>query len=202
MEQSESSGSWRAMRVNAAWPRALVRALAFAATMLIAYLPYLSVGPVGVLGFLPGYASERGMVSGDQYFLLAATRGILSVQIPTIAYVIFATAVLATLSLWVMRDRARDELAYLRNGLLIASVFLLLLAPHFPWYFAWLIPFLCFVPSPPAFYLTFASFVLYLTWFGDSADRLLLLKSIIFVPFLILSVAQKWITRKQSRSSP
>ena len=177
-------------------------ALAFAATILIAYLPYLSVGPVGVLGFLPGYASERGMVSGDQYFLLAATRRILSVQIPTIAYVIFATAVLATLSLWVMRDRARDELAYLRNGLLIASVFLLLLAPHFPWYFAWLIPFLCFVPSPPAFYLTFASFVLYLTWFGDSADRLLLLKSIIFVPFLVLSVAQKWITRKQSRSSP
>jgi len=81
-------------------------ALAFAATILIAYLPYLSVGPVGVLGFLPGYASERGMVSGDQYFLLAATRRILSVQIPTIAYVIFAAAVLATLSLWVMRDRA------------------------------------------------------------------------------------------------
>src|SRR5689334_15286337 len=31
--------------------------LAFVVTVLIAYSPYLSVGPLGVFGFLPGYAS-------------------------------------------------------------------------------------------------------------------------------------------------
>ena len=46
--------------------------LAFAVTIVAAYLPYLSVGPMGVLGFLPGYASERGMVNGEQFFLLVA----------------------------------------------------------------------------------------------------------------------------------
>jgi hypothetical protein len=75
--------------------------------------------------------------------------------------------------------------------LIIASVFMLLLAPHFSWYFAWLIPFLCFVPSVSVFYLTLASFLLYLTWFGDSPDRVLVLKALIFVPFLILNLRRR-----------
>jgi hypothetical protein len=164
---------------------------AFAATILIAYLPYLSVGPVGVLGYLPGYASERGMVSGEQYFLLAVARRVLSAHVPTSAYLIFAVAALAVIAVWIMRDRSGDDLRYLRNALLIGSLFLLLVAPHFSWYFAWLIPFLCFIPSLAVFYLTGASFLLYLTWLGDSPDRMLVLKGLIFVPFLLLSLRRK-----------
>jgi hypothetical protein len=37
--------------------------------------------------------------------------------------------------------------------------------------------------------------VLYLTWLGDSPDRVLLLKSLIFVPALVLLVVNWW-TRK------
>jgi hypothetical protein len=40
--------------------------LAFALTVIVAYLPYLSVGPVRVFGYLPGYARERDMISGEQ----------------------------------------------------------------------------------------------------------------------------------------
>jgi hypothetical protein len=166
-------------------------ALAFAATILVAYLPYLSVGPVGVLGYLPGYANERGMVNGEQYFLLAVVRRVLSAQAPSSLYVSFAVAVLGVVSLWLMRDRQTDELGYLRNSLIVASLFLLLVAPHFSWYFAWLIPFLCFIPSLAVFYLTCASFLLYLTWLGDSPDRMLVLKSLMFVPFLLLSLRHK-----------
>jgi len=166
-------------------------ALAFAATILVAYLPYLSVGPVGVLGYLPGYANERGMVNGEQYFLLAVVRRVLSAQAPSSVYVIFAVVVLGVVSVWLMRDRSRDELRYLRDALIVASLFLLLVAPHFSWYFAWLIPFLCFIPSLAVFYLTGASFLLYLTWLGDSPDRMLVLKSLIFVPFLLLSLRRK-----------
>ena len=165
--------------------------LVFAAALLISYLPYLSVGPVGVLGFLPGYASERGMVSGEQFFLLAVARRLLHVPVPTWGYLIFAAVVLGAVSLWLMRDRRGGEISFLRNGLIVASVFMLLLAPHFSWYFAWLIPFLCFVPSVSVFYLTLASFLLYLTWLGDSPDRVLVLKALIFVPFLILNLRRR-----------
>ena len=170
--------------------------LAFVVTILVAYLPYLGVGPLGVLGSLPGYASERGMVSGEQFFLLSVARGLFGAGVPAWGYLVFAVAVLGVVSLWLMRERRTDELRYLKNSLLIASVFMLLLAPHFPWYFAWLIPFLCFVPSVSVFYLTAASFVLYLTWLNDSPERVLVLKSIIFVPFLILSAAAIWWRRK------
>ena len=166
-------------------------ALAFVVTILVAYLPYLSVGPVGVLGYLPGYANERGMVNGEQYFLLAVARRGSHAQVPISVYVIFAVAVLGVVSVWAMRDRSGDELRYLRNALIVASLFLLLVAPHFSWYFAWLIPFLCFIPSLAVFYLTCASFLLYLTWLGDSPDRMLVLKTLIFVPFLLLSLRRK-----------
>ena len=170
--------------------------LAFVATILIVYLPYLSVGPLGVLGFLPGYATERGMVSGEQFFLLSVARRLFGAGVPAWGYLFFAVLILGFMSLWLMGQRRTDELGYLKDGLLIASVFMLLLAPHFPWYFAWLIPFLCFVPSLSVFYLTSASFVLYLTWLGDDPERMLLLKSVIFVPFLILGAIAIWWRRK------
>ena len=164
--------------------------VAFVAAVVIAYLPYLGVGPMKALGSLPFYATERGLLTGDQYFLLALARQVFDVNVPTVAYFIFVIAVLGALSLWMIRERS-DDTQYLRNGLLIASVFLLLLAPHFSWYFTWLIPFLCFIPSIPFFYLTVANFLLYLTWLGDAPNRVLVLKALIFVPFLILLLVQR-----------
>jgi alpha-1,6-mannosyltransferase len=172
--------------------------LAFAVTIVVAYLPYLSVGPVGVLGFLPGYASERGMVSGEQFFLLTGARRLLNAPVPNAAYLVFAAVALGSLAVWIMRKRGNDELRYLRDGMLIASAFMVLLAPHFPWYFAWLIPFLCFIPSLPVFYLTFASFLLYLTWINDTPDRVFLLKTLIFAPALILLLIMSWVRRKST----
>jgi alpha-1,6-mannosyltransferase len=166
--------------------------VAFAATVSIAYLPYLGVGPLAVLGSLPGYASERGLISGDQFFLLGVARQLLNAPLPTSAYLVFVIALLGTLSLWLMRERQGDETHYLRNGLIIASVFMVLLAPHFSWYFCWLIVFLCFIPSLAVFYLTLASFVLYLTWLNDTPNRVLVLKALIFVPFLILGLIEIW----------
>jgi len=175
--------------------------LAFVATILITYLPYLSVGPVRVLGFLPGYASERGMVSGDQFYLLTVARRLLSAHVPTWAYLIFAVAVLGILSGWSMRDQLTGDISYIRNSLIIAAVFMLLIAPHFSWYFCWLTLFLCFIPSVPVFYLTLASFVLYFTWLADGPDRVLLLKSLIFAPFLLLGLIVSWLRKPAKQAT-
>jgi hypothetical protein len=166
-------------------------ALAFVASVLISYVPYLSVGPVGTLGFLPGYASERGMTSGEQFFLLAVARRLFSAGVPTSAYLILAVAVLGIAAVWLMGKQQSDELGYLRNSMIMGCVFTVLVAPHFSWYFAWLVVFLCFVPSVAVFYLTLSSFLLYLTWLGDDPDRVQLLKALIFVPFFILGLLRK-----------
>jgi len=170
--------------------------LTFVATIVVAYLPYLSVGPKGALGFLEGYANERGMFSGDQFFLLTVVRQVVSANVPASAYLVFTVAVLGGLFLWMMLGKQSDDVSYIRNGLIIASIFMLLLAPHFSWYFCWLILFLCFIPAISVFYLTAASFLLYLTWINDTPDRVVLLKTLIFVPFLILAIFGIWLPRK------
>lgn len=171
--------------------------LAFVVTVLIAYLPYLNVGPMKVLGSLPAYSSERGLLNGDQYFLLALARQVLNTNVPTVTYFIFVAAVLGILSLWIMRNDHGNETRYLRNGLLIASLFMVFQAPHFSWYFAWLIPFLCFIPSIPYFYLSLANFVLYLTWLNDTPNRVLIYKALIFAPFLALELILIWVRRRR-----
>jgi hypothetical protein len=170
--------------------------LAFVGTIIVTYLPYLSVGPLGVLGFLPGYANERGMVSGEQFFLLTVARRLFSANVPASVYLVSTVAVVAVLSLWLMRDQRGEDIGYLRNGLIIASAFMVLLAPHFSWYFSWLIVFLCFIPSVPVFYLTAASFLLYLTWINDTPDRVFMLKTFIFAPFLTLGILVLWLRRQ------
>jgi len=96
-----------------------------------------------------------------------------------------------------MGDRQGDDTRYLRNGLVIASVFMLFQAPHFSWYFTWLIPFLCFVPSIPFFYLSLANFVLYLTWLNDTPNRVVIYKTVIFAPMLVLGLIEIWLRRRQ-----
>jgi len=172
--------------------------LAFVGTILVTYLPYLSVGPLGVLGSLPGYVNERGMMSGEQFFLLTVARQLFSRNVPASAYLIFTIAVLGVLSLWMMRAQRSDEINYFRNGLIMSSAFMVLLAPHFAWYFTWLVLFLCFIPSVPVFYLTAASFLLYLTWLNDTPDRVFMLKAFIFAPFLILGVLVIWLRRQST----
>jgi alpha-1,6-mannosyltransferase len=175
--------------------------LAFAITIVIAYLPYLSVGPQRTLGFLFGYARERGMESGEQFFLLSAIRRLpFGFHIPPSAFIVFAVLILGGLAVWMLRKQQRANESYIVNGLVMAATFLVLVAPHFPWYFAWLIPFLCFIPSIPVFYLTLSSFLLYLTWiYWETDAQVFKIKALMFVPFFFLLTVSIWRQRRGVR---
>ena len=181
--------------------------LAFAITIAVAYLPYLGVGPRGALGFLFGYAEERGIESGEQFFLLSAIRKLPSgFRLSTSVFVVFAILIVAGLAVWMLRKQQHGDEDYAANALVMASTFTVLLAPHFPWYFAWLVPFLCFIPSVPVFYLTLASFLLYLTWLYSTEAQVFRIKALIFVPFFLLLAFAIWLRRRKfdvslSRSS-
>ncbi len=74
--------------------------------------------------------------------------------------------------------------------MVLATTTTVLFAPHYSWYFAWLVPFLCFVPSAAVFYLTIASFLLYLTWLGDSREQMFVINSLIYLPFLLIGAIE------------
>jgi hypothetical protein len=171
---------------------------ALAATFVALYLPYLSVGVHGALGSLPYYADEEGLHTGTRFFLLALARKVTGVEIPTVAFYIFAFIALAALALWSLSRRKDDERSFVARALVLATAFTILFSPHFSWYFVWLIPLLALAPPAllvPVLYLTTANFVLYFTWLGDAPDRMLVINSIIYLPFAALCAAT-WLARR------
>lgn len=176
--------------------------LVFVISIAVAYLPYLGVGPRSVFGYLPGYAQERGILSGEQFFLLAAVRRLpLGFHIPTSVFLIFAILILALLTVWTWQKQTAGNENYVANALLIATAFTVLLSPDFPWYFAWLLPFLCFVPCVPVIYLTLSSFLIYLTWIYWTDDQALRIKAAIFVPFFFLVAISLLRSREKSKTT-
>jgi hypothetical protein len=71
-------------------------------------------------------------------------------------------------------------------------------SPHYPWYFSWLIIFLCFVRSFSVLWLTNACLLLYVITgyvFLPSVQRLAI-ESMIYGPFAILAVVDLWYSRR------
>ena len=120
-----------------------------------------------------------------------------SVRLPNVIFLSFAGAVLLGLALWSVFKRDDDDGGYLKQSLVLGTAFMVMFAPDFAWYFAWLNPFLCFVPSIPVFYLTVVSFVLYLTWLYWTETQVFRLKALIFVPFFLLVALTIWWGRRK-----
>jgi alpha-1,6-mannosyltransferase len=133
--------------------------VAFLATVTVLYLPYAGAG-AKVFGFLGEYLSEEGFDEGSGIFLWQLVSAI--VPLPEQAFVFYpviAAAIMAVLAVGVlMRAEPGADLA---GAMLLATAFLILLSPHYPWYFAWLVPFLCFYPVVGVVYLTCAAGILY-----------------------------------------
>jgi hypothetical protein len=170
---------------------------AFAITVVLAYLPYLGIGPLSVLGFLPGYVTEQGLASGEQFYILSVARKLVGgPSVPTTAFLIFALMTMAGIAAWSLFKEERHLHSYIKRACILATVVIVLFTPRFPWYFAWLIPFLCFVPFASLFYLTAASFVLYDSWLGDKPEQMFFLNTAIYLPFSLL-VAVELLTRRR-----
>lgn len=93
-----------------------------------------------------------------------------------------------------IRVPARSRPAALCHAAASAAVFLLLLSPHYPWYFAWLIVFACFVRSFALLWLTNACLLLYLMTgyaFIPSTQRLII-ETTIYGPFGLLALLDIW----------
>jgi alpha-1,6-mannosyltransferase len=141
----------------------LILLAGFVVTAALAYAPYLSAGR-NLFGFARGYIEEEGFVqSGARYFVLDVVRKL--VWIPTNDFLIVAAVCLIALAAWMLMRTKRDSVDIARASLVIIGAYLLLTTPRYPWYYAWLLPFICFAPSSGMLYMTCASALLYSVWY-------------------------------------
>ena len=160
----------------------------FVITIITGYLAYLSVGPRAVLGSMPIYTREMGVISGQQFYALSVVRKLFGWELPSLAYMIAAALVMGALALWVLMRSTRAE-DNLKHAMILATATTVIFAPHFSWYFCWLVFFLCFTPRLALFYLTIANLALYATWLGDSPDEMFVINSVIYLPALLIAAA-------------
>jgi hypothetical protein len=177
----------------------------FTAAVVAGYLPFIGVG-WRVFGFLPGYAGEEGFdADGSGFYLLALLRHLpplagLSGQ----AYAIVALGILGTLGATIVFTRAAARAPYAAAAVLATS-FIVLVSPHYPWYFSWLIVFACFIRSAALLWLTTACFLLYLAPVGAHIvrdDYRLAIESVIYLSFAVLAAIDLWYHHRRAiRSS-
>ena len=155
--------------------------LAGAATVGLLYLPYLGAGKK-IFGFLGGYSDEEGLRDGSGLYPWVLLRHLVPVPQRLFAlYMPAAALILAAVGLAVLFAR-RTRGADLGGAFLIVMTYTILTSPHFAWYFAWVIPFLCFVPSWPVLYLTGSSTLLYILGWPPSFTG----ASVLYGPFFAL----------------
>jgi alpha-1,6-mannosyltransferase len=193
------------------WDRKLP--IAFAATVVLGYLPYLMGAGTRVLGFLPQYAQEEGLQSGARYYLLLLIDSILEWcgvvhELPPAVFNGLALALLVVLAIWALvrqaplgkeNDESRDR--WISSAFVLALVFTVLLSSYYPWYYSWLAVFLCFVPNSAALALTLILWPLYRSLIDQSSEDLFRFESRVFVPVFGVFLVS-WLVRKYREIRP
>lgn len=152
---------------------------------LAAYACYLSAGR-RVFGFLGGYAQEEGVNSGSRFYLLELARHAPGAsRLPTAVFLVFAGAIMSLLTWWcwqssgavgrssttMLTEHLTQDSAFLQRAMILAFATMLLFSPHYPWYVAWLVPFLTLMPNLPIVAYVCGLFYLCATPLGAGTDQ-------------------------------
>jgi hypothetical protein len=171
--------------------------------LIVAARLYASYAEVGwrVLGFLPGYTHEEGIAQGSGLWALAGLAAL--APLPPLAGPVFLVLVatgLGLLSIWIVfADTPRVEpgaeaVRICRWAALLATLSMIALSPHYPWYYGWLAVPACIGPWRCAIWLSVAPLLLHLNPLHED----FLWPSLVYVPALLLAVQEAM----QRRAAP
>ncbi len=167
--------------------------LAAVAVMVLFYAFYIDVG-TRVLGFLSSYGREEGLSHGSGIWLLAGLQRLLPLpDRVNAAYLALGTGALGLYALWVALPRRApghhatrpetDIVRVCRRAGVLAFGLMLLLTPHYPWYFPYLAMFAVVAPARSLIWMSAAPLLLYLSpW-----NEFFLWPSLIYGPAIVLA---------------
>ncbi len=163
-----------------------------AACILALYGFYFVFGHAGakVIGFLNSYGSEEGLDTGSGIWALAGL-GLLS-DLPAWAtklYLAMTAVILLALGSWIaFRPRPTagscdDVVRVCSDAGILATTLMLLVTPHYAWYFAWLAVPAVIAPYSSVIWLSVSPLLLYYNPFPDH----FLWQALVFAPALVLA---------------
>jgi alpha-1,6-mannosyltransferase len=155
------------------------------------YALYSSAG-AHVLGFLPSYRTEEGFADGSGFWLLSGLSFFITMPAgAATVYVACAAIGLVALAAVVVRGRApgHDVAVLCRDAGLLMAATMVVVSPHYPWYFAWLALPCAIAPSWTVLWLSAAPLLLYLDpWPHDR----FIWPSLLYLPALALLGVDLW----------
>lgn len=159
------------------------------------YLPYLSVG-LRALGYLPGYLEEEklGPGLGGGFWLVDVLDRSLGITIPALVYLGVCAIVLVAMSVAALRRPAGAE-PTVRWARTIGMTTVLLLFPHYAWYFVWPIVLLTISPWAPGLWPTLTSFLLY--WDPEGGRVPIWVGAVIYAGFAILAAIASFLRKSR-----
>ena len=159
-------------------------AAAAAATIIVLYLVYSSVG-WRVFGFLQAYGDEEGYDSGTGFWLLAGVSRLVALPpVVAVTYKVCALLLLGVLAGWFAFVRRPDDpVSICAAAGVMMAVLTFAISPHYPWYFAWLAVPCVLAPRPSVVWLSSAPILTYLDTFGDR----FFWPSVVYVPAILLA---------------
>lgn len=170
-------------------PREWRLPIAFVVTLAVLYMPYVAVG-WRVFGFLAGYVSEEGVETGHGIFLLQLLSSVVTLPGWAAAvYIVAALGVLAMLAAWFAFGGPPPAapgarlLQQARQAVILGAVVLVVVSPHYPWYFAWLAPLACLAPLPCVLWMLAAAPLL-----AHGAVETLVVPGAVYVPAAVLAL--------------
>ena len=132
---------------------------ACAAIIVVFYLFYISAG-IKVFGFLPAYVGEEGIGDAHGFWFVSIIARTTGFVIPAVVYFAVAAVVMIAVALRTQVGPTEPGRLY-ADCLALAGSAMFVLTPVYPWYFCWLVPFLCFVPSLPIIWICSTAFLFY-----------------------------------------
>lgn len=179
----------RAVMVNRANLEMLA---AFALTLVIVYLPYVWTGATG-FGALNNEFREEGFTgTGVRYFALDVIHRV--VRLPASLFLLVAAAMLVALGVWWATRTKTGVSVVARGAVTLVGMYCLLTSPRYAWYYAWILPFLCFTPRLGWIYLTGASIFMYCLWYEPLVypELPFWLGAVVYLPALGWLAWEKW----------
>lgn len=172
--------------------------IGFVVTVVLVHVPYLLVGE-DAAGSLEKEFNEEGFTgSGERYFLVVLLRQL--VPVPTNLFLSVAVLALFSLCLWWLLQQKRTAADVARASAMLIGLYFFLTTPRYPWYYAWILPFLCFAPRLAWLYLTGATVLLYALWFTPLVypEIPIWMGLAVFAPTLVFLLLER---RRQSKRS-